>query len=319
MLERSDERKAYAATLAFCLNGIKDIHTTQTGARKMTTRNIIIAVTVVAVLVVGGVAWSFLAPAAEPSAPIAAVPIQLSPSAETADPTESPEEPTEAPAEPIEVEATPDPYANATATTEVAETPTEVPAEPTAEPTTAPVSAPIVFEIEQASSEARFNIDEVLNGAPKTVIGVTDQVAGQIAVDPTNPTSAQVGQILINARGFTTDSGNRNNAIKNRILQTNEFEFITFTPTGISGLPESAAVGAPITFQVTGDLTMLQTTRSVTFDITLTPVSDAELTGTASATILYADWGIQIPQVPQVASVADEVILELVFTARPVA
>jgi polyisoprenoid-binding protein YceI len=280
----------------------------------MTTRNIIIAVAVVAALVVGGVAWSFLAPAAEPSAPIAAVPIQLSPSAEVAEPTEVPAEPTAEP-EPTEVEATPDPYANATATTEVVEVPTEAPAEPT----TAPAAAPIVFEIEQAGSEARFSIDEVLNGAPKTVIGVTDQVAGQIAVDPTNPTSAQVGTILINARGFTTDSGNRNNAIKNRILRTNEFEFITFTPTGLSGLPASTGVGETITFQVTGDLTMLETTRSVTFDVTLTPVSEGELTGTATTTILHADWGIQIPQVPQVAGVDEEVILELAFTARPVA
>jgi polyisoprenoid-binding protein YceI len=284
----------------------------------MTTRNMIIAVTVVAVLIIGGVAWSFLAPAEAPSAPIAAVPIQLSPSAEVAEPTEAPAEPTAEP-EPTEVEATPDPYANATATTEVAAVPTEAPAEPTAEPTTAPAAAPIIFEIEQASSEARFSIDEVLNGSPKTVIGVTSQVAGQIAVDPANPTSAQVGIIQINARDFTTDSDNRNNAIKNRILRTNEFEFITFTPTAISGLPESAGVGETISFQVTGDLTMLETTRSVTFDVTLTPVSDTELNGTASATILYPDWGIQIPQVPQVAGVDEDVILELVFTARPVA
>ena len=199
----------------------------------MTSRNIIIAVAVVAALLVGGVAWSFIAPAAEPSAPIAAVPIQLSPSAEVVDPTEAPAEPT-AETEPTEVEATPDPYANATATTEVVEAPTEVPAEPTSVP-----AAPIVFEIEQTGSEARFMIDEVLNGSPKTVVGVTNQVAGQIAVDPTNPTSARLGTILINSRVFTTDSVNRNNAIKNRILRTNEFEFITFTPTGISGVLEN--------------------------------------------------------------------------------
>lgn len=280
----------------------------------MNTRNIIIAVAVVAVLIVGGVVWSFIAPAEAPSAPIAAVPIQLSPSAEAAAPTEAPAEPTEAPA-PTEVEATPDPYANATATTEVVEEPTEVPAEPT----TAPAAQPVIFEISQDSSEARFTIDEILNGSPKTVVGVTNQVAGQIAIDPTSPATAQVGTILINARDFTTDSGNRNNAIKNRILRTNEFEFITFTPTSVTGVPENVAVGEPVTFQVTGDLAMLETTRSVTFDVTLTPVSDGELNGTATATILYADWGIQIPQVPQVAGVDEDVILELVFTARALA
>ncbi|HXV71533.1 MAG TPA: hypothetical protein VEB69_09045 [Acidimicrobiia bacterium] len=43
------------------------------------------------------------------------------------------------------------------------------------------------FEIDQTRSTARFEIDEVLNGSPKHVVGTTDQVVGQILVDPSDP------------------------------------------------------------------------------------------------------------------------------------
>ena len=48
------------------------------------------------------------------------------------------------------------------------------------------------YTIAQASSQATFTIDEVLNGSPKTVVGTTDQVAGQISVNPTAPSTAQI-------------------------------------------------------------------------------------------------------------------------------
>lgn len=157
-----------------------------------------------------------------------------------------------------------------------------------------------------------------MNNAPKTVIGTTDQVAGQIAVDPSEPSNTQVGVIQVNARTLTTDSDFRNRAIKNAILETDTYEFITFTPTQIVGLPQSGMVGQSYTFQIVGDLTIKDVTRQVTFDVTANPVSETRLEGTASTTIAYADYGITIPSVPAVASVEDSVRLELDFVATPV-
>jgi polyisoprenoid-binding protein YceI len=176
-------------------------------------------------------------------------------------------------------------------------------------------AAGLIFEIVPAESQARFVIEEVLRGTPTTVVGATDQVAGQIAIDPSDPQSAQVGTIQINARTLATDNDFRNRAIKNAILQTDSFEFVTFTPTAITGLPETAMIGEPITFQLTGDLTITGTTQPVTFDVTVTPLSETELTGTAVATVLYGDFGLNIPDSPQVDTVADEVRLELQFVA----
>jgi len=196
---------------------------------------------------------------------------------------------------------------------------------PTAAPsgpiTADPVSTPSgdtdarVFTISQEGSQARFIIDEVLNGSPKTVVGTTSQVAGQISIDPNDVSSTRVGTIRINARTFQTDSSQRDRAIQNRILETSSYEFITFTPREITGLPGDPAIGRTYNLKITGDLKIKDVSREVTFDVTVKPESQSRLTGKATATIKYADWGISIPQVPFVANVSDEVRLELDFLA----
>ena len=196
---------------------------------------------------------------------------------------------------------------------------------------TAPASAPVqavaveqagaaaagrTFAIDPTESQARFVIDEVLRGAPKTVVGATDQVAGQLVVDPTDPDQAQVGTILINARTFATDSTQRDRAIQNVILQTAEHEYITFAPRELVGLPDRAEVGQPFTLQILGDLTIRGVARPATFEATVTPESTERLRGSAVTTIRYADWGIGIPQVPAVTGVAEQVQLQLDFVAE---
>jgi polyisoprenoid-binding protein YceI len=176
-----------------------------------------------------------------------------------------------------------------------------------------------IFEIVSAESEARFLIDEVLQGSPVTVEGTTDQVAGQIEIDPTNLSTARLGVIQINARTLATDNDFRNRAIKNAILETDANEFITFTPTSITGLPSSGTVGTASTFQVVGDLTIKGVTKAVTFEVTVTPSSTSRIEGTATTTVNYRDFELAIPDSPSVDTVADTVQLELEFVAQAVA
>lgn len=186
-----------------------------------------------------------------------------------------------------------------------------------AAPATA-AGAPITFRFADGGTEARFLIDEVLMGQDKTVVGVTSRVEGELTVDPGNPTAVQVGAIRIDASDFTTDDSRRTNRVRNDILKSSQeaYRYITFTPTNITGLPMTAAPGDAFTFQVTGDLKILDTTLPVTFDMSVTVVDDNTLQGSGRATIRYADFGIRIPQVPMVASVSDEVKLEIDFTAQ---
>ena len=80
-------------------------------------------------------------------------------------------------------------------------------------------------------------------------------------------------------------------------------------------MPAAVTVGDAFTFQVTGDLTIIDTTLPVTFDMTVTPVSEGSLQGSGAAVVQYKDFGISIPSVPFVAGVQDDVRLEIDFTA----
>jgi polyisoprenoid-binding protein YceI len=175
----------------------------------------------------------------------------------------------------------------------------------------------VVFNIVSDQSTVSFTLTEDLMGRPTTVVGTTDQVAGQLAVDFANPSASQVGEIRINARTLQTDQENRNRAIRGQILQSaqDEFEFISFVPTSVEGLPAAVTMGEPFEFTITGDLTIRDITQSVTFETTVTPVSETQLEGTATTTVMRGDYNLTIPNVPSVANVSEEVQLEIEFVA----
>ncbi|HRQ40325.1 MAG TPA: YceI family protein [Chloroflexota bacterium] len=199
----------------------------------------------------------------------------------------------------------------------VIETPTAAAASDTAiADTGTTATGPVIFQIDPAQSQVRFELDEDLRGSRITVVGTTNQVAGELAVDLSNPTATQVGIIQINARTLATDNNFRNRAIQNEILDTGAYEFITFTPTAVTGLPESVNVDDPVTFTIAGNLTIRDVTNAVTFTVQATAVSATQLTGTATATVSRGDYGLQIPSVPNVANVEEEVELIIDFVAN---
>lgn len=177
-------------------------------------------------------------------------------------------------------------------------------------------AAPLIYQIDPAASQVRFELDEVLRGNPITVVGLTDQVAGQISADLKDLSTVKAGEIRINARTLATDNDFRNRALKNEILDTGDFEFITFLPTAVNGLPDSAAVGDTLQFTIDGDLTIRDITLPVTFTVTASPVSETQLSGSATTTIAREDFNLTIPTVPNVADVEEEVELYIDFVAN---
>lgn len=171
-------------------------------------------------------------------------------------------------------------------------------------------SGPITYALTEAST-ASFTITEELRGTPTTVVGVSTIVLGEILYDPADPASLEIGTILVNARDFSTDSSNRNRAIRGPILDADTFEFIEFTPTSIEGFD-----GTGSTFTVSGDLTIRDVTHAVTFEVTAS-VDGETVRGTATATIDRTQWGLDIPSAPGVANVSESVILTLDFVASP--
>jgi polyisoprenoid-binding protein YceI len=198
------------------------------------------------------------------------------------------------------------------------EAPMEEPMEESAEEPmeeAASVEGATTFTIVPAESEARFIIDEVLNGEDTTVVGVTNEVSGEFTVDYADLSSGAYGTISIDAGTLATDRDRRNNAIRDFILQTGQYPEITFAPTSVEGLPASAEIGTAYPVTITGDLTIKDTTQPVKFEGEVMPVSADRVEGSASATIARGDYSLGIPNVPFVASVEEQLALEFDFVA----
>lgn len=59
--------------------------------------------------------------------------------------------------------------------------------------------------------------------------------------------------------------------------------------------PDSAAVGDVVDVELVGDLTIKDVTQSTTFAATLTYVSANQIEGSATTTIIYSDYGVEVP------------------------
>ena len=259
-------------------------------------KKILIAVVVIAV--VAGVGLFILdrtifAPAqvstGVPVAPTIAVPAQ----APTQAPTQAVVQPTQPPA-----------------ATEAAAQPT------TAAPAPAAGSA-TVYRIDAAQSEARYEVAETFfqGNRLNLAIGRTKGIAGDVLVDFANPANSQIGTIVIDVSQLTSDEGRRDNYIRNNALQSSQYPQATFKPTKIEGIPASVKPGDTLTLKVTGDLTVKETTKPVTFDVTLTAGQD-KLTGSAVTEILLSDFGAGPIQLAMLQT-EDKAKLAFDFVALP--
>ena len=173
------------------------------------------------------------------------------------------------------------------------------------------------FEVTASETEARFIVDEVLLGRPKTVVGATNRVEGQIFADYADTSTAHVA-LTVDLSTLKTDDDRRNKAIYSSILQTDDpaNRFAVFESTQIFGLPESVEVGASYKVQITGLLTVKQTTEQVTFEGSITVVSEDRLEGSFTLSIPYTTY-TTIPRLPpSVASVDEETSLEIDFVVE---
>lgn len=182
-------------------------------------------------------------------------------------------------------------------------------------PITTAVPGNTIYELVPGQSGVRFTMDELLRGRPKTVEGVTGLVSGQIALDLADLSTAQVGIIQANARSFYTDDTFRDEALHSVIIDSLAYPLVVFTPEAITGLPGQVEVGETAVFTLTGNLTIKDRTEPVNFECKAVPTDPTRLEGHCAATISRANFGLVIPEVPQVAAVDEAFLIEIDFVA----
>ncbi|QPC83957.1 YceI family protein [Phototrophicus methaneseepsis] len=190
----------------------------------------------------------------------------------------------------------------------------------TQSPAAGDASQRALYRINSSQSEVRFSVEEERNGTRADVVGTTDQLAGDVIVDRLNPVNSQIGTIRMSARALTTGDAARDVVLREQIFRSAQdaYEFIEFVPTAVTGLPETIYLAQTYTFQVTGNLTILDTTRETIFNVQAQMPIESQFNGTATATITWFDWGINVPSVPGITDVAAQANLVINFVANRV-
>ncbi len=168
----------------------------------------------------------------------------------------------------------------------------------------------IKFVIDPAKSEVSYAVREQLArlSLPNDAIGKTNAVSGSIALKPDGTLDSANSKITVDLSTLKTDESMRDNYVRRNILQTDQYPQATFVPTQISGLPAAIPQSGSVAFQVTGDLTIRDVTKPVTWDVTGT-VNNGVATGTATTSFTFGDFNLTIPRVSVVLSVVDKITL----------
>ncbi len=217
-----------------------------------------------------------------------------------------------------------------TATSQPAPSPTaEATPVPTPEPTSTPTQEPAAAASEEAATEthdaitfnlneetiARYKIEEVLAGTGfKVAIGETSEITGRIVFNDDGSISADDSSIALQAGTFVSDSDRRDRYVRDRTLSTSQYPEIVFHPISAEGLPSPLSdASGKVEFTISGNLTVLDQTRPVTWDASAEFGDDDSITGTAAVEITFEQFNIDKPRVAVVVSVEDTIRLEIDF------
>lgn len=162
-------------------------------------------------------------------------------------------------------------------------------------------------------NEARFRAREVFLGQIITneAVGRTADVSGVLLLLPDGSFTGE-SAVEVDLRNLTSDQAMRDNYIKNTTLQVGTYPTVRFVPTSTEGLLLPA--NGQVSFRMLGNLTVRDQTRPVVWDVNA-EVTETLVTGTASTTITFQQFGLTKPTIEDIASIEDAVNLELDFQA----
>lgn len=173
------------------------------------------------------------------------------------------------------------------------------------------------FTIVPEQSEASYEVQEqfLSRDLPNQAIGKTNAVQGEFQISLDGKPSGKVTNITVDLSKLASDESRRDNRIRQQWLESSKYPNAVFTSTEAQGLPESYTEGQDVNFKLTGDMTIRDVTKPVTFDVTGKLQGDT-ITGSAKTQIMMADFGIDPPSIAGMLTVKDGVTITLNFTAK---
>lgn len=172
-----------------------------------------------------------------------------------------------------------------------------------------------IFRVDPTRSQLRYGVSEKIVGQTTgTASGTTNGVAGDIAVNRSNPAASKVGDIVVNVEQFHSDQPVRDARIREDFLESHSHPLARFHTTGLTGLPSTLEAGRTYTFQMRGTATVKDTTAPVTWQVHA-KLLDGELQATATTHTKLSTFHAGPISISGLVSTSDDVTLTFTLTA----
>src|SRR5579859_1186091 len=174
------------------------------------------------------------------------------------------------------------------------------------------------FQTVPAQTTASYSVYENLifqNKPNNDAIGTTHSVQGSFRIRTGASPLVAAMNITVDLRTLQTDSQRRDSYVQQHTLETDTYPNATFVSVSTQGLPASYSDGQTVHFQLTGNLTMHGKTNKEVFDVQGKVVGKT-ITGKATSTIYMTDFGIQPPNLANIAIAQNKVSITITFTAK---
>jgi polyisoprenoid-binding protein YceI len=183
---------------------------------------------------------------------------------------------------------------------------------------TAPALAGLHLTVAPTGNEARYRIREQLVRVdlPGEAIGKTTEITGGIGIGPDGRIIPAESKFVVNVGPLKSDRDMRDGYVRRRVLETDQYPTVEFTPTGFSGLPKALPTDGSHTFDVIGNLTVHGVTKPTTWRVKA-EAKNGRVTGNASTLFTFSDFNLPQPRVPVLLSVEDTIRLEYDFSLVP--
>ncbi len=168
--------------------------------------------------------------------------------------------------------------------------------------------------VDSQITEARYRVREQLAGFdfPNDAVGATKAVSGAVVVSSDGAIEPEGSEIRVDLASLATDNERRDGYVRRRTLEVEQYPEAILVPRRFIGLEGPLPDSGSKQFQLEADLTLHGHTKTVTWDVMATFGPDA-ITGLATTEFTFDTFGISVPSVARVLSVADNIRLELEF------